>query len=603
MCVPYVAQIAGGEVTWRTRDHNMAVMWERSRAFGRDLWRSLGQRSSTSALVAWIYAPIGLWAAFVVEWSRLDIAVGVWLSLVILGQLVVVGVLPLLGLAVHRFFAPRFWAGATAVAMLLTIALRGFAIEQAAVLIGQSPSIDWAAWGLSIFTQTGLLIMIGVRVSRRVDERNELRALIGQRDALLQEDADLRTRIAEADRRLDVQIGLTVEPRLRLLDDQLAAVEHGGDPAVPLWTLRTFVDNELLPLSHRFADSVTPWSIDGEQQVELPDTPTEVRPSHLNAGQVLRPGLIGTVAVLFSLTAASTRLPFGIGLLYSVAVTAFVLVLLFAVRRMFVGTTFPVPLAFGFAGIVVAVVFAVSVRVLLLIAGVSQLRSVPFAFGVGVVIGLLSALATFVDARFRSTRDLLQEQVQELQDVTSQWRQGLWIRRRRFGYALHGGLQSALHAAALRLVALSDDDVSRVAGIRADIQEAYARVMAASSHAPDLPEVVRDTMEAWEGVCDVTCEIPADLTETLSTYPTASECSGEVVLELVQNSVKHGAASAVHVRVEEAGDRLVLQVTDNGSWRSGPEGIGSQLMDEFCSRWERNVLESGTVVRAEVMLT
>jgi signal transduction histidine kinase len=583
--------------------HNRAVRVERSRTFGRDVWGLLGQRSSTSALVAWVYAPVGLWAAFVIEWDVLDVSFGVWLSLVIVSQLVVVGVLPLLGLAVHHFVPARYWAWATVLVMLLTITLRGLAIEQVEWLIGQSPEIDWSDWSLTIVTQTGLLMLIGIRVSRRLDERSELRAMIGERDALQQEDADLEVRIAEADRRLDVQIGLTVEPRLRLLDDQLAEVERGGDPAVPLWTLRTFIDNELLPLSHRFANVTTPWTVEGAERTVIGEMPTEVRPSRLRADQALRPWLIGTVVGLLSLTAASIRLPFALGVLYSAGVTLFAVALIVLTRRLIAGRVFRVVPAFLFSAIVVASSSVLSVRVLLLILDVTQLRSVVVAGVVGVFIGLLSALATFTDERFRLTRELLAEQNAVLQDATSRLRQGLWIRRRRFGYALHGGLQATLHAAAMRLVALTGADAAGVAEIRADIRNAFARVSATARDVPDLAAVVQDTAETWEGVCDITYEIPGDLTQTLAQFPTASECCGEVVLELVQNSVKHGDASKVHVRAELAQDRMVLLVTDNGSWRVGHEGIGSQMLNEFCSRWERNVLQSGTVVRAEVMLT
>lgn len=576
-------------------------MVDRTRASWRDAWRLLGERPSTSALVAWVYAPIGVWAALVIEWDLLDIPFGVWLSLVILGQLVVVGVLPLLGFAVHHFVAPRFWAAATVLVMLLTVALRGYAIEEAAVLIGQSPSIDWSDWAVSIVTQTGLLMLIGIRVSRRVDERNEMRALTGQRDALLQEEVDLGVRTAEADRRLDIQIGLTIQPRLRLVDEQLAAVERGGDPAVPLWTLRTFIDNELLPLSHRFANVTTPWTVEGTNPVVGGEVPSQVRPTHVDASQVLRPWLIGTVVALLALTASSIRLPFGLGLLYAAWVTFFAIALIMLTRWLVRGRQIRVVLAFVFAAIVVGVALAVGIRLLLFMVDVNQLRSVVVSGVAGALIGALSALATLVDTRFRLTQDLLTEQIAGLQDATSRLRQGLWIRRRRFGYALHGGLQATLHAAALRLVALSD--ASTVAAIRADITDAFARVTAAAGHAPDLQTVIQDTVDTWEGVCDITCELPADMTDKLASYPTATECSGEVVLELVQNSVKHGEASKVHVRAEMAEDRLVVLVTDNGSWQVGEVGIGSQMLDEFCSRWERNVLESGTLVRAEVMLT
>jgi anti-sigma regulatory factor (Ser/Thr protein kinase) len=73
----------------------------------------------------------------------------------------------------------------------------------------------------------------------------------------------------------------------------------------------------------------------------------------------------------------------------------------------------------------------------------------------------------------------------------------------------------------------------------------------------------------------------------------------EIVAEAVGNAVRHGDASAIAVDVAVVDDDLLIRVQDNGQSGLGVgSGMGSQVLQDCCLRWERRSQESGVVVEA-----
>jgi hypothetical protein len=568
------------------------------------MWRLLGNRSATSALVAWLYAPVGLFAAFTVEWTRHDMSPGLWWVLVGLGQLVVVGLLPIVGWLVHRFIPSDRRSLATMLGIVIIVAVRGFITEESTLVFGFTRSFEWSSWLLSLIMQSGLLLLIAGRVSMRKQDEQELRELTGLRDSLLIEEAELGVRVGETGQRLGVQIGLLIEPKRRLIETQLAESERSGDPAIPLETLRTFLDRDLLPLSHRLADTVTPWS-STKSPVGLPERlPKEAMPKTLPARDVIKPGLIAYIVVLLSLASAGGRLPVLNAVMIAIVTTVLIGSMLLGLKFAVAGLRWRTPIALVLATLMVGVVFAAAVRIMLFLTVVQDMRSVLIGGAAGMVFGLLSALAVLVDVRFEMTREDLRRQITALRDSTSLHRQELWLSRRRFGYALHGGLQAALHAAAIRLATAGTGNPQAIAQARADICQAFDRVITDSTDPPVLGAVCSEIAATWQGTCDITWSLPTEVDRALLNYPVTAECSAEVLLEATQNAIRHGNATTVHVDAALHGDRVVLTIVDNGTSNgsTGKHGLGSRMLDEFCSQWSRNPLEFGSRVRAELVL-
>jgi signal transduction histidine kinase len=217
-------------------------------------------------------------------------------------------------------------------------------------------------------------------------------------------------------------------------------------------------------------------------------------------------------------------------------------------------------------------------------------------------MGVLSAAATVTDVHENRGEEILRRHIESLSAAINVSRQRLWVVRRRLGYALHGSLQAALYVAAMRL---SDDRIPNdevVRSIRADIGAAVSKIKSGTAESSDVLQACRDLASIWEGTCVVTWEVTPEATEALTASPTASECAIEVVVEAVQNSIRHGKAAEVFVSITLTGDRLTVNVVDNGTSIDGVAGLGSRMMDELCVNWTRVPLGSGTQFSAELMV-
>ena len=565
----------------------------------------LGQPPATGALTAWLFAPIGVVAAFGTEWSRQGLEPTEWLRFVILGQFVVVALLPIVGWLVRRFVRGDVARGVSVViAMAAVIVIRGLAMYEGAVLLGVVQHLALETFITSAIMQTGLLAFVGVRVSQRKAEQALLSSLTRQRDGLEVENAELAMRVAETGERVAVQVGLAIEPWRRVIEEQLATAERTGDIAPAIESLRGFVDRDLIPLSHRLADRAIPWSVQHSEPTMPTASAKEVTPLRLPAGDLIRPGLVMSVVALITLASTAIRLPFGLALMAATFLTLLIGSLLFLLRWLFSRWAWPTPLAFAVTPLAIAAVFALAVRVTLAIAGVSNLRSVAIIAAVGGFFGLLTTLATLTDVRFRTTADLLTAHIDSLRDAASRARQELWLSRRRFGYALHGGLQAAVHAASMRLAAVQPTDTASIAAVRSELRAAFDRVRDAAVGTTSLEAVCAEIASTWDGTCAIDWRISDAALHALASDPIASVCGAEVVLETVQNAVRHGRAAHVVVDVLTHAHHLVIDVTDDGQWKAdiGGGGLGSRMLDEFCSRWHRDALRSGTHVRAELAL-
>lgn len=578
------------------------MSFARVRSFAHQSWCLLGKRSAASALVAWLYAPVGVWAAYVTNWLRAETPTGTWWIIVIVGQFVVVILLPLIGIAIHRWIEPRLRPAATFIGIVITIVVHNRSVDIVADFLNVSPNLDLMTTVASVVSQIGLLLIIAIRVSARSQEQREVDDLAHTQTSLTAEDEDLRVRVGDIDQRITIQIGLTIEPRIYDIDRQLAGAERGGNIAVSIDTLRSFVDDELLPLSHRLADAVTPLSSDTRPSFTGKRSVKMVSPQHLSAGVFIRPWLTTGVIGLLAIPSMVSRLPLIDALLVTLALVGVFGVVLFVSRKLLRRLSFPVMGAFVASALLSGGASLLAVVVLSGPLALMQQRSLVISFAIGFALGILSAIAAIQDERFALTKDSLVTQIESLEDSTSTLRQQLWVSRRRFGYALHGGLQGALQASMLRLLAAEQPTAELIAEVRAEIRRAFVRATEESHEPPNLALVCAELGETWAGACEITWDIPEGVSQVLGTSRIGAECSAEVIRETVQNSVRHGQASRVQIAAEVDDARLVLFVFDDGTWKEGGGGLGSRMLDEFCSRWAREPVDFGTRVRAEIVI-
>ena len=591
----------------RRLGHNVPVQSEvspssRSATISK-AWNRLGEPSSTSVLVAWVFAPFGFLVAFTLDREIFGGSPLEWLGIAGLGQLVVLGALPSLGWLLHRYVASRLWSLGTLLIFLAVMSARGFVMDFTALGLGLSSAADWTHLLVSdIITQTGFLLVIAYRVSVRKQHARLMRGLEGERRELARLDLGLTQKINEIDERLAIQMGLAVEPRLRAIDIELNSVAAGNDPERLIESLQTFVDNDIRPLSHYLSEPVRLPPI-----TAVPAAKGEVArislPSTIVFSRMVWPIPAAVIVGLFTFGQVEWLSTLPAAIFYAPLIGIIIFSILEIVRRL--SGTRQVRLWLG-----VLLTIVLNAAVVALGAGIVMVLGSavpPFALGRsiagGAFIGLLSALAAVTDVHEHRGEQILREQVEELNAAINVARQHLWATRRRLGYALHGSLQAALHVAAMRL---SDHRVSNadvVRSIRVDIAAAVSKIKSGAPESFDFIEACQDLAGTWEGTCDVTWEVSAEATAVLNSSPTLSECALEVVVEAVQNSIRHGRATEVAVSVATIGDRLNVDVSDNGTSLDGIAGLGTRMMDELCVHWTRVPLGSGTQLSAELMVS
>ena len=209
-------------------------------------------------------------------------------------------------------------------------------------------------------------------------------------------------------------------------------------------------------------------------------------------------------------------------------------------------------------------------------------------FGVP-VFGLIIAIASMMGARMR-------EITAELESTTSQLKWNLarintqqWEQSGRLSRALHGPVQSMLHARLLRLRKELDAGEVRsisLADLRHDLEEALVTALS-PSRPRAVSDVLDDVAETWEGVAHVECEVSPAAASMLTADPLCTMVVTDLATEAVSNAVRHGGATNVHVTLDrEEGELIVMRVVDDGVVpESGLPGLGTALLARCSYEW------------------
>ena len=207
------------------------------------------------------------------------------------------------------------------------------------------------------------------------------------------------------------------------------------------------------------------------------------------------------------------------------------------------------------------------------------------------VFGLIVATVSMMGARMRSITEELAATTAQLKWNLARIHTQQWEQSGRLSRALHGPVQSMLHARLLRLRReLDSGEVSTVGleDLERDLQEALASALAPAQPRP-LAEVLTDVADTWEGLAAVSWMVRPAAAEPIDHDPLCTQVLADLASEAVSNAVRHGKATRVDVDVnlDSAADDLVcLRVTDNGSVPdSEGAGLGTTLLTRCTYDW------------------
>ena len=185
----------------------------------------------------------------------------------------------------------------------------------------------------------------------------------------------------------------------------------------------------------------------------------------------------------------------------------------------------------------------------------------------------------------------------ELEWEIARANQTQWQQQRALARALHGPLQSAVNAAALRIdAAVRNGTVTPelVDGERVSIIDALGYLpTAAADRIPDLELDFRRIQGTWAGLCDITFEVSDGVLAKLAADPACSSAVTDIVTESCANAIRHGHATTIVVAIAQPDShRLVTIVIVNDGATSDPashSGLGTSLINDVAleSRLEK----------------
>ena len=567
----------------------------------RRRWERLGYASSLGPRVALLYFPVSLAGPLFIDRERFGGSWTVWFLMSAFAQLALVGAFEILRRLIHCEGRAKSQPGLTLTAIVIAALVRGIALGVVVRWFGFSPDIEIGYRLPAALAAAAMIIVIALAVSAHDRHRELVEHLDRERAGLADLDISMQGRLAEITCGVTALVSAKVAPLLNELDVTLGEVAAGADVAPSIQSLRHLVDEELRPLSHQLiAESV---DLDVLALPVAPATrPRVPLPEFLRARDALLPGSSAVLTMLSALGPAVRELTPLQSLNFLLGLGGIVALGVGGLRASAGRLRLPVVICVGTTAMAVSIVVALGVIALDAIGLSAPSHIVIPALIIGGAIGAGTALYCAVDERRSTTESQLLEAVQNLQSSVSLLRQQAWIGRRRVSYILHGSVQSALHAAAMRLTANPHPDAGLVSEIRLDIAAAMAKLGSISGPPAVLPETLAETADLWSEACTVRWSLSEDAARLAAESATTAECASEIVREGVGNAIRHGGARHVDVMIVTQRRRLVLTIVDDGcAGRHGMhKGLGSRMLDEMCVQWNRESDDRGTRLTAEL---
>jgi len=586
----------------------MASSTEKSQASrAKEVWSYLGDVRilDTPVLVFFILPSTG--ASLIFDRARLGQPLEVAVMLAIIGYVVPVAFL----LAVRPWLQKMSDAKLARFSLfaILNIAgfLRGFTILSFGQFLGYIPASDWVYrlvggpvfFGVTLFTIVALYLA-------RLNYIRELTLLRKDESALRILQATIRGQVEAQRAQLVGRVQGLLAPAIWELNKYLTSISKGDASDEAVQRLRHTVEDVVRPLTSNLAvenaepqlnSSITWRGV--AHPIKLPD--------RVNVGSMFGLGL--TVFTTATLGYMPAVVSYGAdrGTLVALTLSIFVAIFLVLFRMVFSRLQAPIWVA---AAIVIGSSYVTAVGAAMLNGNVVDFQAEDKFIGqFAVLVGVVS-IASFANELVRLQRRLAISDFEsvnaELSLLNSNLRQEVWLNQRRTASVLHGPIQAALYASAMKLANSAKLDTVMVESVQADIADAMDQ-LTVQSNFTDL--TVRDYLvqivELWQDACDIQLSLEAGAEEALAQSSVTAECTLETVREAISNAIKHGSAKQINVSIETLNSNLLKVTVDNDGTSAHDDfvvGYGSQLLNEITHSWSLKQVGQLTVFEAEVVV-
>lgn len=452
--------------------------------------------------------------------------------------------------------------------------------------------------GGPIFTFVTLTVS-AVIASNYQRHRIALNALADERYRLQIRSAGIRAKVQLQREELLEKIRSLLDPALSKIQSSLT--DKSSASAVE--SIKSTVDDVVRPLSLEVAQA--------SDDLEAEKGKAVIRekaglPKSVLLGEFLLPFWGALITSITLISSAFSQ----VGPQTAVLILATTFVLMFALLGIMQKATFNLALSPRLVAVLVP---------LLYLASLSPMYLISPGLGWGIPTGQLHALmiygfvlggslfaAQFAQLQRKRSTEKLAAVNQELEILNSSLRQELWLNRRRAASVLHGPVQAALYASAMKLAQTSSPTTQLVADVEKDIQEALEKLNNPSNLAGEqISQVLNQIVDIWSDVATIDIDLPKDLEAAIANQPLASEALIEITREFINNAIKHGKATKLSVKVVRIDEnRFFIEVFDDGQGvpPGAKPGFGSKLLTELSLEWNQLRIGNQTRSYAEVVL-
>ena len=465
-------------------------------------------------------------------------------------------------------------------------AVTQFLLIQLLGLTGELDPVTAAVSSVVTITIVGVAVASFVNGDRREKERR--RRLLEEGIAV----SMVRDDVSDIVHSMQVALGTDIDDALasarRGIEERLADQERAlnqDEWASIAQELRAAAHNTVRPLSREL------WSSTAGQLA--PISISEVL-RNIITKQPFRPVPLALILIVSGFASSITMFGWGVGL----AVVGLGITLIFIVLGIANAAMDRWPA--HHAAIFIAGALSLQIWALLNFPLRAWQQAPPYTWGEAIaafIFGLLFILLTSGAGSVRTYRDDVARTFQagidrELIESIAASRQVAQLARES-ARILHGTVQTRLVACAVAIERASE--TRDVEAFQDALREAHDVLTEPARHeAPDattLDDEVQRKVSLWSGLCAIDVQIDPSLRAASGRM---ARDAGRVVEEGLSNAIRHGAATAIHVRITGTDADLLIEIDDNGIGpQRGPRGLGSSLLDSVSGSWQLTARSPG----------
>jgi signal transduction histidine kinase len=518
----------------------------------------------------------------VLDFGREKGTFGNWFLIAVLGYLSVAAVLLL---------ARNFLSGKTppAIVYLLVFLLAGFVrgvvIFQAGTEFGVIPPDEWQyrLLGSPLFIVVSLSL-VTVLVSNSVRATKELANLETSRLVLEKRLSSMRAEISRMNSEVAGNVSGLISP---VIQELMVKIKGSKELAREIQELRTTVDEVVRPLSIAIAEKTDEITDPQVTAAKVSIRDNFRLDSKVKVANQIVPFWSSALITLISTPAAVVfyRQDAALALALLAAATVVTLELAYFIFR---GAQLrPIPaLLLQFA------LFATAGGVAILALSLANLSAGVYPAARIITLTMIIGLAMFIGQIRQTQRYASQQKAREVNEqlelLNSQARRELWLNRRRIATVLHGPVQAALYASAMRLAQSSRPSKKLIQSVNQDLADALEVLKFDSLEETDLRDVIGQITEVWSGTCEIYSNISKAVYQVTKKNPLVGEAVTEVLREAVSNAIKHGSATEIEIDAKVTAKLVVISIVNNGKSpvNSRGNGFGSKLYSELTHTWQ-----------------